>query len=189
MKNKDQNGFTLIELLVVIAIIAILAAILFPVFARAREEGRRASCTSNLHQIGMGMAMYVQDYDELYPTCNFSDTKTGFPPNTHFAPVNKPIFMIDLLGPYTKNTQIFKCPSAPAWAESHFKIRRVMARALLRETVDRAFTILSTHLSKQISRACWPNLRARLDSAEGRAAEPDADTLIAVGDSMFATIK
>jgi hypothetical protein len=79
--------------------------------------------------------------------------------------------------------------SALAWAESHFKIRRVMARALLRETVDRAFTILSTHLSKQISRACWLNLRAWLDSAEGRAAKPNADTLIAVGDSMFATIK
>ena len=79
--------------------------------------------------------------------------------------------------------------SALGWAESHFKIRRVMARALLRETVDRGFTILSTHLSKQIRRACWPNLRAWLDSAEGRAAEPGANALIAVGDSMFATIK
>ena len=79
--------------------------------------------------------------------------------------------------------------SALAWAESHFKIRRVMARALLRETVDRGFAILSTHLSNLLAGPVGANLRAWLDSAEGRAAEPDADTLIAVGDSMFATIK
>lgn len=68
MKEKKQSrGFTLIELLVVIAIIAILAAILFPVFARARENARRTSCLSNLKQMGLGMMMYVQDYDETYP--------------------------------------------------------------------------------------------------------------------------
>ena len=58
------NAFTLIELLVVIAIISILAAVLFPVFARAREEARKTTCTSNLHQIGLSTTMYVQDYDE-----------------------------------------------------------------------------------------------------------------------------
>src|SRR5471032_187855 len=61
------KGFTLIELLVVIAIIAILAAILFPVFARARENARRASCQSNLKQIGLGFQQYSQDYDERFP--------------------------------------------------------------------------------------------------------------------------
>src|SRR5690606_29481911 len=61
------TGFTLIELLVVIAIIAILASILFPVFARARENARRASCLSNLKQIGLGIIQYTQDYDERYP--------------------------------------------------------------------------------------------------------------------------
>lgn len=63
-----KQGFTLIELLVVIAIIAILAAILFPVFARARENARKSSCQSNLKQIGTGLMMYVQDYDETFPT-------------------------------------------------------------------------------------------------------------------------
>jgi prepilin-type N-terminal cleavage/methylation domain-containing protein len=64
---KVKNAFTLIELLVVIAIIAILAAILFPVFAQARERARAITCTSNLKQIGLGIDMYVQDYDETFP--------------------------------------------------------------------------------------------------------------------------
>ena len=64
--SRARKGFTLIELLVVIAIISILAAILFPVFARARENARRASCMSNLKQLGLGMMMYIQDYDERY---------------------------------------------------------------------------------------------------------------------------
>ena len=65
--HHKRSGFTLIELLVVIAIIAILAAILFPVFARARENARRTSCVSNLKQIGLGIMQYTQDYDERYP--------------------------------------------------------------------------------------------------------------------------
>ena len=67
MKNTSKFAFTLIELLVVIAIIAILAAILFPVFGRARENARRSSCQSNLKQIGLSIAQYTQDYDERYP--------------------------------------------------------------------------------------------------------------------------
>ena len=64
---RQRRGFTLIELLVVIAIIAILAAILFPVFAQAREKARAASCLSNARQIGLAFSMYVQDFDEVYP--------------------------------------------------------------------------------------------------------------------------
>ena len=88
-------AFTLIELLVVIAIIAILAAILFPVFARARENARRSSCQSNLKQIGLGFMQYTQDYDE-YPML-----KSNGPSN-----------WAGLIQPYIKSTQIFVCPSA-----------------------------------------------------------------------------
>jgi prepilin-type N-terminal cleavage/methylation domain-containing protein/prepilin-type processing-associated H-X9-DG protein len=91
-----QRGFTLIELLVVIAIIAILAAILFPVFARARENARRASCQSNLKQIGLGLAQYTQDYDEAFPLRDAGGTVGNWG---------------QLLQPYIKSTQLFKCPS------------------------------------------------------------------------------
>ena len=97
---QSRKGFTLIELLVVIAIIAILAAILFPVFAKAREKARQTSCLSNLKQIGTSVMMYVQDYDELYPL----DTSTG---SASQIPGTWP----NRVMPYVKNTQLFKCPS------------------------------------------------------------------------------
>jgi prepilin-type N-terminal cleavage/methylation domain-containing protein len=75
-RNSVQAGFTLIELLVVIAIIAILAAILFPVFARARENARRASCQSNLKQLGLAVMQYAQDYDEYYPRHSWGQAAT-----------------------------------------------------------------------------------------------------------------
>ncbi len=96
-KNKPQ-GFTLIELLVVIAIIAILAAILFPVFGRARENARRSSCQSNLKQIGLGMMQYTQDYDERFPFAREFDGGPSF--NWGQA-----------IHPYIKSTQVFACPS------------------------------------------------------------------------------
>ena len=79
MKQSQQkySGFTLIELLIVIAIVAILAAILFPAFARARENARRASCQSNLKQIGLGLAQYIQDYDERYSMTIQQPTTSG----------------------------------------------------------------------------------------------------------------
>ncbi len=107
----ERTAFTLIELLVVIAIIAILAAILFPVFARARENARRASCLSNLKQIGLGAMMYVQDYDEKYPMSYILTAQNPTP--TGAAPWSAGAwFWQEILYPYTKSTQIYFCPSA-----------------------------------------------------------------------------
>ena len=94
--RKARSAFTLIELLVVIAIIAILAAILFPVFARARENARRSSCQSNLKQIGLGLIQYVQDYDEKFPGRTMGSEANSWRRVTF---------------PYVKSTQIFACPS------------------------------------------------------------------------------
>jgi prepilin-type N-terminal cleavage/methylation domain-containing protein/prepilin-type processing-associated H-X9-DG protein len=98
-----RRGFTLIELLVVIAIIAILAAILFPVFARAREKARQTSCLSNLKQIGLGFMQYAQDFDETLPT-DWITIPPGTPWTNHYS-WRAAIF------PYVRNTQIFTCPS------------------------------------------------------------------------------
>jgi prepilin-type N-terminal cleavage/methylation domain-containing protein/prepilin-type processing-associated H-X9-DG protein len=96
-----RTAFTLIELLVVIGIISILAAILFPVFARVRENARRASCQSNLKQIALGIMQYSQDYDEYFPLVAY---------NLSGAPIGGWVFTTQ---PYLKSTQIFQCPSQP----------------------------------------------------------------------------
>ncbi len=102
MSKVLRKGFTLIELLVVIAIISILAAILFPVFARARENARRTACISNSKQIAMALTMYTQDYDEMLPRyVYYADGTTSY--GRRWAQV---IF------PYIKSTQAFICPSA-----------------------------------------------------------------------------
>ena len=95
-RRKSFRAFTLIELLVVIAIIAILASILFPVFARARENARRSSCQSNQKQIGLGVIQYSQDYDERLPLTSYGATNIAW---TNGAQ------------PYMKSTQMFRCPS------------------------------------------------------------------------------
>lgn len=116
-RRLRSRAFTLIELLVVIAIIAILAAILFPVFARARESARQAACLSNGKQIGLALYMYLQDYDETMPPADYGAPVTQ-PPYTQFAwfsgaggAVYYPPCCFDLLQAYEKNLQIHKCPS------------------------------------------------------------------------------
>lgn len=94
--DLQRRGFTLIELLVVIAIIAILAAILFPVFAKAREKARQSSCLSNVKQLALAALQYTQDYDEFLP----ASYKVG-----------PPALWPDTIQPYVKNQQVFVCPS------------------------------------------------------------------------------
>src|SRR5947208_14150442 len=103
-RSRRGSGFTLIELLVVIAIIAVLAAILFPVFAQARDKARSAACLSNMMQIGKALMIYAQDYDE----------KTTWFWNAGAANAGKDAlagYWYQLLLPYTKNVQVFICPS------------------------------------------------------------------------------
>lgn len=102
---SKHTAFTLIELLVVIAIIAILAAILFPVFARARENARRTSCLSNMKQIGLGVMQYTQDYDERYPASPPQGTDM-------YAQPTSPPNWIAGVQPYVKSWQLFVCPSS-----------------------------------------------------------------------------
>jgi prepilin-type N-terminal cleavage/methylation domain-containing protein/prepilin-type processing-associated H-X9-DG protein len=110
--HQKRKAFTLIELLVVIAIIAILAAILFPVFARARENARRASCLSNLKQIGLGIMMYTQDYDEKFPPIYFATVSTNPPADGFWT--NYYWWWQNIVYPYVKSDQLFVCPSSPA---------------------------------------------------------------------------
>jgi len=117
MYPKSRRAFTLIELLVVIAIIAILAAILFPVFARAREASRKTTCASNLKQIMTGMLMYAQDYDEKFmagkTNCSHgpfdSWTQGGMGVDDFHM---QAFFFAYHVQPYIKNTGVFHCPSA-----------------------------------------------------------------------------
>jgi prepilin-type N-terminal cleavage/methylation domain-containing protein/prepilin-type processing-associated H-X9-DG protein len=105
-----RRGFTLIELLVVIAIIAILAAILFPVFAKAREKARQTSCLNNVKQLTLAILQYTQDYDEVLPLAGYWPLN----PTYHVAP-----YWDELLLPYIKNTQIYRCPSAAAGTRNY----------------------------------------------------------------------
>ena len=129
-----RQGFTLIELLVVIAIIAILAAILFPVFAQAREKARQTSCLSNMKQLGLGLNMYVQDYDETWPRnddcINGGTVAPSGAPATAIGCSTAPYFGDRInhykwwywVYPYVKNTQILFCPSRQydkaAWTQA-----------------------------------------------------------------------
>lgn len=109
IKFHLSRAFTLIELLVVIAIIAILASILFPVFAQAREKARQTACLSNMKQIGLAFMQYVQDYDEMFPH-TFAQAETQSPRDTKYNSGRSwPLSIF----PYVKNKQVFDCPTSP----------------------------------------------------------------------------
>ena len=132
-RRTPNTGFTLIELLVVIAIIAILAAILFPVFAAAREKARQTQCLSNMKQIGTGLMLYAQDYDEAMP----ADVSLPFlnGGNAHNVPYDRQI------APYVKNDAVYACPSdtaprddAPVW-DGAYKGKRLKRSYALTNTL------------------------------------------------------
>lgn len=118
--SKQRKAFTLIELLVVIAIIAILAAILFPVFARARENARRASCMSNLKQIGLGIMQYTQDYDEHYPMYRVTRLSSSYD--------EMPYGWVDAIQPYVKSYQLFQCPTEPTSPNLAYRLGEASSR-------------------------------------------------------------
>ena len=119
--RRGTSGFTLIELLVVIAIIAILAAILFPVFAQAREAARKTSCISNTKQLGLGTMMYVQDYDEMYPCNSWDGALMGTVDNDIRADRRRFTLWMWRIMPYLKNKQILVCPSDPALGKNGWR--------------------------------------------------------------------
>lgn len=132
---RRKNGFTLVELLIVVCIVAILAAILFPVFSRARENARRSSCQSNLKQISMAVMQYVQDYDEKFPMGEIypvqpTDKACAAAAAAEFTPKFKTLALtstttssqnmltwMSVIYDYTKSTQIYMCPSGPSLAD------------------------------------------------------------------------
>lgn len=107
-------AYSLVELLVVLALTASLMAMLFPVFAQVREKGRATTCLSNLRQLGVAMAMYAQDADELYPSATDVLTRHSFsqPGNPYSDPIYQSLpLLTDVMRPYVKNGDIWRCPS------------------------------------------------------------------------------
>jgi prepilin-type N-terminal cleavage/methylation domain-containing protein/prepilin-type processing-associated H-X9-DG protein len=150
MHRSVKSAFTLIELLVVIAIIAILAAILFPVFAQAREKARQTGCLSNCKQIGLGLMMYVQDYDETYPGAFL-----------RVPPINGGgVDRIPLecqIEPYVKNTGIWTCPSAEPAPKNSGVGNHWDGRFANQGGTSRTYTYVGTIRTRQANNTDDPN--------------------------------
>jgi prepilin-type N-terminal cleavage/methylation domain-containing protein len=171
-KDRRRNAFTLIELLVVIAIIAILAAVLFPVFAQAREKARQTACLSNLKQIGTALSMYMQDYDERLP--DRRDLKNtlpgGYRPWATWPPSDPRCgWAAVVLDPYIKNGGIWSCPSTSGR----------MANAV--QVVQDTFPPNSIRTNYWFWRFDRPDDPVPLDNLWGKTDQQAVDDLVAAG--------
>ena len=170
-----KRGFTLIELLVVIAISAVLASILFPVFARAREKGRQASCSANLRQLGLAFLSYTSDYDEIMPES-----------------FNASSFWFEVLQPYVRNTQIFACPSGAGrlpdtqcYTESDATIAGGRTYATAYPVLNSSGAISYTYGSFDDATGANPMLGGTLTvSGQRLAAYQDASRVLLIGDGL-----
>ncbi len=143
-QKKHRTAFTLIELLVVIAIISLLAALLFPVFARARDKARQAACTSNLKQISLALKQYAQDYDGSYPVGTVAEGVMG---GSGLRAPSDPQSLPAVLNPYIKNFQIFVCPNGRDELREigntyQYNINKVLANPDVREGTDADYLVL-----------------------------------------------
>ena len=173
---QRKKGFTLIELLVVIAIISILASVLFPVFARARENARRSSCLSNLKQLGLAMMQYTQDFDEKmvpgfieYPVAGAYRLPNGVPSTSRWE------LWYHMIHPYIKNSQIMNCPSESAvvWTDGSYT-----------GGIPYGYNYTSA-MTLSCSPNCGVNLGTPLTAGASLSAIEDATGTIMISDSKF----
>lgn len=207
--SGSRRGFTLIELLVVIAIIAILAAILFPVFAQARAAARQASCISNVKQVGLGAMMYAQDYDETYPrmdnngSCTYGEAGCQPPdwdnmtlvPGTSLADqvARSQVGFFGVIQPYIKNWKVGECPEIGAskwsaavaggyginWGGAYDKSKDVVFQSMLGQMAISIYAI-------DYGTSAYPTSsnQRRAKGALSAIARP-ADTVLFVGESAW----